>query len=216
MTAIAELPGPRALPGIGNAHQLRPDRMHVMIEQWGRRYGPVFRFDIGTRRVVGFTESAAIGVMLRDRPDGFRRWREVNDVVSELDLTGVFTAEGEDWRRQRTLAVRALNTDHLHRYFAVIRVATERLHARLERAARAGEPFEILDDLFSYSVDVTSALAFGHDLNTLERGDPELQQHIARVFPMLSRRIFAPFPYWHWVNPPTDRAAERSLAELRT
>ena len=57
MTAIAELPGPRGLPGLGNAHQIRPDRLHVMIEQWGRRYGPVFRFSMGPRDVVGFTDA---------------------------------------------------------------------------------------------------------------------------------------------------------------
>src|SRR5215207_7668397 len=32
---------------------------------------------------------------------------------------------------------------------------------------------------------------------------------------MLSRRIAAPFPYWRYVKPPADRAAERSLVEIR-
>ena len=66
----------------------------------------------------------------------------------------------------------------------------------------------------SYSVDVTSALAFGHDLNTLEHGDGELQRHITQVFEMLARRTLAPFPYWHVVKPPADRAAERSVAVI--
>ena len=48
-------------------------------------------------------------------------------------------------------------------------------------SARSGEPCD-LRRFMAYSVDVTSALAFGHDLNTLERGDGELQQHIERVF----------------------------------
>ena len=80
------------------------------------------------------------------------------------------------------------------------------------RACRANAETEILDDFLAYSVDVTSALAFGHDLNTLEHGDGELQRHITRVFEMLARRTLAPFPYWRYVKPPADRAAERSLA----
>ena len=67
----------------------------------------------------------------------------------------------------------------------------------------------------AYSVDVTSALAFGKDLNTLERGDGELQAHIARVFELLARRILSPVPYWRYVKPPADRAAEHSLEVLR-
>jgi cytochrome P450 len=67
----------------------------------------------------------------------------------------------------------------------------------------------------AYSVDVTSALAFGKDLNTLEQGDGELQRHIARVFELLGRRILSPVPYWRVVKPPVDRAAEHSLDVLR-
>ena len=213
MTAIAELPGPRGLPGLGNAHQIRPDRLHVMIEQWGRRYGPVFRFSMGSRPVVGFTAPDAINAMLRERPDGYRRWREVESVANEMGIVGPFTSEGADWRRQRRLAVTALNTNHLRSYFDVIRVATERLHTRLE--AKQGQEIEILEDFMAYSVDITSALAFGEDLNTLEHGDGELERHIGRVFEMLSRRILAPVPYWRYVKPPADRAAEHSLEVLR-
>jgi cytochrome P450 len=215
MTAIADLPGPRRLPGLGNALRLRPDRVHVMIEQWGRRYGPVFRFDIGPRAVVSFTEPDTINAILRERPDGYRRWREVEDVFAELGVNGVFAAEGEDWRRQRRLAVTALNTDHLHRYFAVVETATGRLYGRLSAAARTGAPHDIHRDFQAFTVDVTSALAFGHDLNTLERGDDALNADITRVFEMLSRRILAPFPYWRTVKLPADREGERSQARVR-
>ena len=67
----------------------------------------------------------------------------------------------------------------------------------------------------SYSVDVTSALAFGHDLNTLERGDGELQGHIGRVFELLARRILAPVPYWRVYKPRADRTAEQSLETIQ-
>jgi hypothetical protein len=62
----------------------------------------------------------------------------------------------------------------------------------------------------AFTTDVTSWLAVGHDLNTLER-ESELQSHIERVFPMIGRRVAAPFPYWRHVKLPADRAAERSL-----
>jgi cytochrome P450 len=211
MTAIADLPGPTGLPGLGNALRIQPSRLHVMIEQWGRRYGPVFRFSMGTRDVVGFTDPDAINTILKERPDGYRRWREVEAVAQEIGIVGPFTSEGADWKRQRRLAVTALNTNHLRRYFDVIQIANERLLTRLQAKSEAA----ILDDFMAYSVDVTSALAFGKDLNTLEQGDGELQGHIARVFELLARRILSPVPYWRVVKPPVDRAAEHSLDVLR-
>jgi len=210
MTAIAELPGPRTVPLLGNAHRLAPGRLHVMIEQWGRRYGPAFRFAMGPREVVAFADPEAVNTILRERPDAYRRWRELEQVTGELRLSGPFTSEGDDWRRQRRLAVTALNSNHLRRYFDIIERATRRLHRRLP----TGEPVEILEDFMSYSVDITSALAFGHDLNTLEHGDGELQHHITRAFELVARRTLAPFPYWKVVKPPVDRAAERSIAVI--
>ena len=109
----------------------------------------------------------------------------------------------------------ALNSNHLQRYFEIVATCTRRLHRRLEPAARDGRPIEIGAALSSFTVDVTSALAFGHDLNTLERGDSELQEHLHRVFHTINRRLLAPFPYWRQVKLPADRELDRSLAVLR-
>jgi cytochrome P450 len=213
--SIDDLPGPRGLPVMGNAHQLRPSTLHSMAEQWCRRYGPLFRFDIGRRRVVCIADTESINTILRDRPEGFRRLRELRENAQESGLSGVFVAEGEEWRRQRRLAVTALNSNHLNRYFHVVRTSTERLHRRLKEVAREGQAFDIGRELTSYTVDITSALAFGHDLNTLERGDNELQKHIQRVFQISGRRLIIPVRYWRWIRLPVDRAADRSFEEIR-
>jgi cytochrome P450 len=127
---------------------------------------------------------------------------------------GVFAAEGEEWRHQRRLAVTALNSNHLQRYFQIVRTATERLYGRLERSSQDGQSFDIGAHLASFTVDVTSALAFGHDLNTLERGENELQKHIQRVFYTAGQRLIIPVPYWRWFKLPADRALDRSLSEI--
>jgi cytochrome P450 len=212
--SIADLPGPARLPVVGNAHQVRLARLHVALERWCERYGPIFRFDLGPRRVVVVGDLEEINRILRDRPNGFRRWREVQAVFDEMGVAGVFSEEGAVWRRQRRLAVAALNSHYLQRYFDTIRTATARLHRRLNDVARNEQAMDIVGELTRLTVDVTSALAFGHDLNTLEQHDNELQDHIERAFAMLHRRLFAAVPYWRWVKLPADRALDRSLAYL--
>jgi cytochrome P450 len=221
--SIADLPGPPALPLLGNVHQLQRGRMHQTLEEWCRRYGPIFRVKAGRRPMVCIGETETINEILRDRPEGYRRPDRLRDVFEDMTAPqfssekfrpGVFAAEGDDWKRQRRLVVTALNTNHLHRYFETVRTATERLHRRLRTAAQDERALRISDELTSFTVDVTTALAFGQDLNTLERGDGELQRHIQRVFRMTARRYFAPVPYWKWIRLPEDRALDRSLAEM--
>jgi cytochrome P450 len=212
---IAALPGPRGLPLIGNAHQLiRTSRLHLTVERWARRYGPIFSADVGPRSFVAIADAEAINEILRDRPDGFRRWRDQRQVIEEMNGSGVFIAEGDDWRRQRRLIVTSLNTHRLHHYFDIVRVSTERLRRRLLEAASEGGSLMIADELTSYTVDVTSALALGHDLNTLERRDNELQGHIQRVLQMTARRLAAPIPHWRRLRLPADRALDRSLRSM--
>jgi cytochrome P450 len=190
--------------------------MHQLAERWSERYGPIYRFDIGRRRIVVISDPDIINTVLRDRPDGFRRWSEIESITEEMwGTAGVFAAEGEDWRRARRLVVTALNTNHLQRYFEIVATCTRRLHGRLKSEARGGAPIEIGAALSSFTVDVTSALAFGRDLNTLEHGDDGLQEHLHRVFHMSNRRLLAPFPYWRTVKLPADRALDRSMAVLR-
>ena len=223
LRSISDLPHPPRLPLVGNAHQLvRTSRVHSIAERWAGRYGPIVRVDIGRRRLVGISDADEIHRILRERPQGFRRWRdqevvsrEISMLAGESSAAGVFIAEGDDWKRQRRLVITALNTNHLHRYFHVIRTATERLHRRLAQAAADGRTLEITRDLSSYTVDVISALAFGQDLNTLEGGEDELQRDIQRVLEMTARRLAMPVPYWRWVRLPADRALDRSVAHLR-
>src|ERR1700759_3829484 len=127
---IADLPGPGRLPLLGNAHQLRPDRLHQTAEAWADRYGPLYRFDLGRRQVVVISDVDNVNAALRDRPDGFRRWREILEITEELGPVGVFSPEGDDGRGMRRLGVTALNSNHLQRYFEVVATSPERLYGR--------------------------------------------------------------------------------------
>jgi cytochrome P450 len=213
---IAELPGPRGLPLLGNLHRTwRLGRAHVLVEEWADRYGPIFKFYVAGRLMVVVSDAEEINRVLRERPDTYRRWREIEAGFQGIGFPGVFSVEGEVWRQQRRLVVKALNTNHLHRQFHAIRTATERLHRRLTGAARDGQPIDLTRILTAYTVDVTTPLAFGHDLNTLEHGDGELQQHIQRAFRMLNFRLFFPIQYWRYLKLPADRALERSVTDLK-
>ena len=207
-----DLPGPRGLPLIGSLHRWEVSRAHLILEQWAREHGPIYRFRLGPQPLVVVSDADAIMAVLRERPHEFRRHFAVRPIFREMGIDGLFSAEGDDWRRQRPLVMRALDPAHLRRFFPTVVTATERLHARWLAAATAGAPVDLRADLTRYTVDVTCSLAFGTDVATLAREDADpLQPHLDRIFAGIARRINSLWPTWRWFRTRADREIERSL-----
>ena len=215
--AIRDLPGPRGLPLLGNLLQLNTGRMHTILNRWADEFGPIYRYRVANKNAVVVADPALIHEVLRNRPDGFQRGKRTQSIILELGVDGVFNAEGAKWRRQRKLAMLALNTNHLREFFARLEIVTARLQRRWERAAAAGETVDASADLRRFTVDVTSSLAFATDLNTLETEGDVIQRHLDKVFPAIARRLFAFVPYWRWFKLRADRelgAAVKQVHEL--
>jgi len=214
--SIDELPGPRGLPVVGNLLQIDRDRMHVTAERWSRTYGDYFRFRIGPRWIVAVANPETIAAMLRDRPDGFHRSQRLSAIAGDFGFNGVFSANGDAWRRQRPMVMAGFDPGHIKTYFPALVKVTGRFAGRWQRAAAAGEAIDLQADLMRYTVDVTAGLAFGADINTLESDQDVIQQHLDKVLPALFRRLFSPFPPWFrspkdWTLPGHLQALQRAV-----
>jgi cytochrome P450 len=211
---IADLPGPRRLPLLGNALELDIPRLHQILEAWAAEHGPVFRFGLGPRTIVAVADPALIEEVLRRRPESFRRFRTIEPMFAELGIAGVFSTEGEAWRPQRRLTMEALAHRHLRGFFPTLRAVAAKLLRRLS-GHPAGATLDIVDDFKRFTVDTTTLLAFGYDVNTLEREDDPIHQLIAQIFPAFARRMNAVVPYWRLVRLPRDRRLDRTARALR-
>ena len=209
-----DLPGPVGLPFLGNLHQVRFERLHLVLEEWALRYGPIYRMAMGPRPQAVVSDPGAIRRMLSRRPHGFRRASPLGPVAEEMGLLGVFAAEGEDWRRQRRIVSAALNPEKLRHFFPKLARSVERLRGRWEGLADKGEPFDPGEDLMRFTVEVTMQLALGVALGASEATGRRIRRHLDKIFPVLHRRVNMPFPYWRWFSLPSDRALEGALAEL--
>jgi cytochrome P450 len=215
MRTLSDLPGPKGLPLLGNLLQLNFKQLHRALQRWCDEFGTLCTFKLGLRPVVFVADPELIQHILRNRPKLYRRLGTIEPVTKEMGINGVFSAEGEDWKRQRRMVAQALDNSHLREFFPTLIKVTERLKNRWSKAADNRTAVNIQQDLMRYTVDVTSNLAFGYDMNTLEQEGDIIQEHLERIFPMIDRRINALFPYWRYFKLPVDRALEKSLAAIR-
>lgn len=209
--AFADLPGPRGIPVLGNSTQFRPEQMHRQLEDLSRIHGKRFRIALGPRKLLVCADPDDVAAVLKDRPNGFRRSSRLEMVSKELQISGVFAANGEDWRRQRAFVMHAFNPAHVKSYFPSLQTVAGRLMHRWARLADESLMFELEPDLMRYTVDVTAGLAFGTDVNTIESNGTILQDHLADIFRMVQKRLFAPFSYWHYIKREEDRQLDNNI-----
>jgi len=225
---IADLPGPRAWPLVGNALQVTFSQLHLDLERWQAQYGRMYRVRLGqSMNVVVISDHQLMTQLLKDRPDGFRRPSRLGEIVAEMGiLPGVFLAEGQTWANQRRMVMSSFSPGHVRAYFPAMVRVTETLKRRWQRSQiqatqatqathiKQGETAQSLDmqaELMRYTVDVISGLAFGQETNTLESEEDIIQYHLDKIFPALWRRSNAVLPYWRYVTLPADRELPASV-----
>jgi cytochrome P450 len=211
LRAIRNLPGPAGVPLFGNALQIEMPRLHLQLEAWSRIHGERFRIALGPRQFFVTANPDDIAQVLKDRPQGFSRTGRLEAICREMGAAGLFSSNGEDWKRQRPLIMSAFNPAHVKAYFPSIRGAGERLLRRWTRLAQDDALFALEPELMRYTVDITAGLAFGSEINTIENEGEIIQQHLQDIFRMLQKRLFAILPYWRWLRFAEDRALERDL-----
>jgi cytochrome P450 len=208
------LPGPHGLPLLGNALDLKPKELHRIIGGWADQFGPLFVFRVATTRILTVADAETIQQLLRDRPERFRRWRKIEEILVDIKADGLFSAEGANWRRQRKYVMHMLNASHVREFIPRFEEVAGRLRRRWWRAAMVGTSLDVHADLMRLTVDVTSGLAFGRDINTLEEKKDPIQKHLDKMFPAIARRQTALFPYWRYVQLPEDREVAIAVKEI--
>ena len=123
---LADLPGPRGLPLLGNLHQFDLKRLHQTMETWAQQYGPVYRVKVPTGP---FLVVADPDLTARVLP------AVLAAVAAELGaMPGVFDSEGATWRNQRRMVMQAFAPQAVKAYFpALVEVAPGHL-TRCRRA----------------------------------------------------------------------------------
>jgi cytochrome P450 len=212
---LEDLPAPSTLPWLGNLHQLDPKRLHAQLETWCHALGPTYTFKLGPKRIFVTSDIEIALAALKDRPGRFRRLSAIEPVAKETGANGVFSIEGEAWRPQRDLVMRALAPHQLQSFFPTLQLISERLRRRWQQSVDAGTDTDVLQDLTRFTVDSTATLVFGKDVNTLESDEDAIQRHLSVIFPMVSYRINAVLPYWRYFKLPRDYQLDRSLKVVR-
>ncbi len=209
-----ELKGPKGLPIIGNIHQIELSSLHQKLEDWAIEYGEVYKLALGPAKLTIVTDSEIAATVLKERPGKFRRMAKMNDVLEEVGVHGVFNKENEEWKAHRRIVNKGLDVKHQQQFYPEIITSLERLYNKWNKEAGNNSATDVKQDLVRFTVDVTTSLAFGYQMNTLEEEGSVIQEHLEKIFPMIFKRINSPIPFWRYYKTKNDKSFDYSVVEI--
>ncbi len=212
--SLKQLPGPKGYPIVGNIPVIDLPDLHNQIEQWADEYGDVYRLNLGYTSQTVVTRPSIIQKILAARPKEFIRMKKMDNIIREGGVDGVFNAEGEKWKLHRKIVAKGLDVKHQKEFYPSMVTILGRLYNKWSKDAESGEPFDIQRDLLRFTVDITSTLAFGTEMNTLEQEGSAIQDHMEKVFPMIFYRINQPIQWHKLVKRKADREFEAAVSEM--
>jgi cytochrome P450 len=176
--------------------------------------GDIFKINFIGKEFIVSAKPELNTEILKLRPEKFRRFSKINEILTEMGIVGVFNAEGETWKKQRKPSSEALNLKKVKGYYPTIQNTTEKLIHNLTSYSNNNTVVDIQKELSRYAIDITTAIAFGHELNTLSNKGNDFQKHLELIFPMINERITAPIPLWRFYKQKKDKALTNSLKAI--
>jgi len=156
-------PGPFYWTPFGAGEEMRGDPL-AFTARMAREYGDAVCMRLGPIRVYLFHHPDAVKHVLQDNNQNYVKG-EIIGRVKVLIGEGLFTSEGDFWRRQRRLAQPAFHRERIAGLAGtMIRRTAERLDG-WELAVRRGEPIDVGAEMNALALTIVGETLFGRDLS---------------------------------------------------
>ena len=193
---------PGALPFIGNS--LEGGILYIAdnLEQWARQYGSesgVFDCTLFGKTFVVLCNEEKLTFVDNNRPYKITRRKKFSDVMKSTGADGIFSADGEQWRKDRRMVAPFLNRKSVKDYVSGVKIVAGRLVNKWEETMERDGFVNINPDLMLATIDVISLVAYAKDINGLMKGGQavRLGKDMKSLAQKSVYRVFSPFSYWN-------------------
>jgi cytochrome P450 len=197
-------PGPKGLPIVGVALQIRRDALGA-LSRAAREYGDIVRLPIMSQERIFINHPDLIEQVLVIQQSKFHKSELTKKITGRLLGEGLLISEGDIWRRQRRLAQPAFHRSRISEYGATMAEITD-AHVR---GWRDGEERDLAREMMSLTLNLAVRTLFGTTLDV----DP---QQVGRAMTFLMRyslnRQRSPLRVPETWPTPSNRRATRELA----
>ena len=203
------IPRAKGWPGVGVLPYLAKDPFGFCLQSALAGDGLV-RLDVGPMKIYLVSHPDYVHRVLVSGAANYGKGSIMNGIRLALG-NGLFTSDGDAWKRQRRLLQPTFHQRHLE---STIRTVNEELSDTLRRwqpAIASGEPVDLLSDVIQLNIRITLRVLFGATASADEAA--RLLVDTDAVFRGMARRVWT-FFLPPWLPAPGARQYRRAIRTL--
>jgi cytochrome P450 len=206
-------PGPRGNVVLGSIGDIYRDRLRFVLDVAGT-YGDVARYRVAHMRMYQVSSPEGVGRILHDNHRNYSKDVATFGTLRLFLGNGLFTSDGDFWRRQRRLAQPAFHRRRVAAFGGLMTDATLEMLDRWRPYADQGQPLDVATEFSRLTMEVATRALF----STSVEGDiSTIGGAIATLLDDVTFRFT--FPFYPPLRVPTPRnrrflAARATLDEV--
>lgn len=179
---------------------------------WGKTWGfSMVRIGPISRGAVFLSTPESVQYVLKDNFENFEKGDSWRNTLSDFMGEGIFAADGAQWKFHRKVAVKMFSKRLLEEGTAVALAKAQELVARLDRHAESGEPVDLQQCYFAFTMDTFCDIAFGKSLDS-QQSSHEFARAFDRCQQLCNDRFRNPA---FGLNRLLGTAAEREIQQTK-
>jgi cytochrome P450 len=203
-------PGPRGMPVLGNLNDFRnKDLIQVYVDTW-RRYGDVSHLRAGPIDMVVAAHPDDVKHVLVDNQKNYIKGRGFEKVRLILG-NGLFTGEGEVWRRHRRTMQPPFTPRNVTQFAPAMTAAITRLLERWAPHADSGQPFNVHAEMMRLAMSVIARTTLSADI---DEEAAEAGHEFTYALDFISRTSVGALTVPLWVPTSGNRRFRQALAYM--
>ncbi len=192
-------PGPRGNIVLGSIGDIYRDRLRFVLDV-ARIYGDVAQYRVAHMRMYQVNHPAGVGRLLHDNHRNYSKDVPAFGTLKLFLGNGLFTSDGDFWRRQRRLAQPAFHRRRVAAFAELMTDATEEMLERWQARATLGQPLEVAQEFMRLTMEVVTRALFS---TSVERDIDKIGRAITTLLDDVTFRFT--FPFYPPLRVPTPR-----------
>ena len=192
-------PGPRGNRVLGSIGDIYRDRLRFVLDT-ARIYGDVAQYRVAHMRIYQVNHPEGVGRLLHDNHRNYSKDVPTFGTLKLFLGNGLFTSDGDFWRRQRRLAQPAFHRRRVAAFGELMTEATEQLLERWQVRVGREQPLDVGTEFMRLTMEVVTRALFStsveHDIDTIGNAITTLLNDVTFRFT---------FPFYPPLKVPTPR-----------